>query len=142
MDRLRAQFSGFFELPGVEDLARAQDAVVIAQVRRALGPAPALEIAWRGTDQQWRVAQSPRDKGIADRGFVRDRDVDPCLDRIDVAVADGDAAAVVRNGADRNGKGLVVNSSRGIIYADSTENFAAGAAEATKQLRDLLNQYR
>ena len=59
-----------------------------------------------------------------------------------VGAQGGDAAAVVKNGADKNGKGLVVNSSRGIIYADSTENFAAGAAEATKQLRDLLNQYR
>jgi orotidine-5'-phosphate decarboxylase len=59
-----------------------------------------------------------------------------------VGAQGGDAAAVVKNGADSRGLGLVVNSSRGIIYADSSENFAAGAADATRQLRDTLNQYR
>jgi orotidine-5'-phosphate decarboxylase len=59
-----------------------------------------------------------------------------------VGAQGGDAAAVVENGVDKRGLGLVVNSSRGIIYADSTGNFAAGAAAATKELRDTLNQYR
>ena len=31
--------------------------------------------------------------------------------------------------------GLLVNSSRGIIYADSTENFAAVAAEKARELQ-------
>lgn len=41
--------------------------------------------------------------------------------------------------------GLIVNSSRGIIYADTTENFAQGAQEAAQSLQqemaELLQQY-
>lgn len=35
--------------------------------------------------------------------------------------------------------GLIVNSSRGIIYADNTENFAKVAAEKAKELRDEMD---
>ena len=45
-------------------------------------------------------------------------------------------------GCDRTGHGIVINSSRGIIYADKTENFAAGAGNAARELRDLVNSYR
>ena len=34
--------------------------------------------------------------------------------------------------------GLLVNSSRAIIYADTTENFAAAAAKAAREVRDEL----
>ena len=36
--------------------------------------------------------------------------------------------------------GLLVNSSRGIIFADNTENFAAAAAEKAKELQEQMAQ--
>lgn len=59
-----------------------------------------------------------------------------------VGAQGGDVQQVVEKGACADGTGLVINSSRGIIYADSSTEFAAGAREATKQLRDTINQYR
>ena len=54
----------------------------------------------------------------------------------------GDAAAVMRAGLDSRGRGLVINSSRGIIYAGSGDDFAAAAAGAGRQLRDEINSRR
>lgn len=47
----------------------------------------------------------------------------------------GDVAATVRAGLDASGRGMIINSSRGIIFADDP------AAEA-RALRDTINQYR
>lgn len=47
----------------------------------------------------------------------------------------GDVAATVRAGVDASGGGMIINSSRGII-------FAADPAAAAHDLRDLINQYR
>ncbi len=47
----------------------------------------------------------------------------------------GDVAATVRAGLDSQGRGMIINSSRGIIFA------ADPAAEA-RALRDSINQYR
>jgi orotidine-5'-phosphate decarboxylase len=58
-----------------------------------------------------------------------------------VGAQGGDLADVARYGMNKN-CGLIVNSSRAIIYADSTERFAEVAAEKTKevqeQMKDLL----
>ena len=54
----------------------------------------------------------------------------------------GDIEAVVRNGATADGTGLVINSSRGILYASSGEGFAEAAADAARALRDAINRYR
>ncbi|MBU0687816.1 MAG: orotidine-5'-phosphate decarboxylase [Candidatus Margulisbacteria bacterium] len=45
-------------------------------------------------------------------------------------------------GTDKNGGRAIINSSRGIIYADSTENFAKAAREKAKALKDEINSYR
>jgi orotidine-5'-phosphate decarboxylase len=37
---------------------------------------------------------------------------------------------------------MVLNSSRGIIYAGGGEDFADAARAATRALRDEINQYR
>jgi orotidine-5'-phosphate decarboxylase len=37
---------------------------------------------------------------------------------------------------------MVLNSSRGIIYAGSGEDFADAARTATRALRDEINRYR
>ncbi len=54
----------------------------------------------------------------------------------------GDVQAVLDNGLDSQGFGLVVNSSRGIIYASSDQDFAAAAGNAAKRLRDQINAFR
>lgn len=59
-----------------------------------------------------------------------------------VGAQGGDVAAVIENGISRSGAGLIVNSSRGILYASSGTKFAEGAREATILLRDQLNRAR
>lgn len=54
----------------------------------------------------------------------------------------GDIAAVMKNGLDSNGNGLMINSSRGIIYVSKGEDFAEAAGKAAKELRDSINTYR
>ena len=58
-----------------------------------------------------------------------------------VGAQGGDPAQVVRNGADSGRAGLIVNSSRAILYAD-TEDHAAGAARVARETRDALNAAR
>ena len=54
----------------------------------------------------------------------------------------GDVAATVKNGLNSAGKGIIVNSSRGIIYASSGDDFAEKARQAAIELRDQVNRYR
>ena len=63
-----------------------------------------------------------------------------------VGAQGGDLEASVKNSLDRNADGqpclpnILINSARGIIYADSSEDgFAAGARAATGRLRDGIN---
>jgi orotidine-5'-phosphate decarboxylase len=59
-----------------------------------------------------------------------------------VGAQGGDVAAAVRAGRTANGLGMVLNSSRGIIYAASGADFADAARTATLKLRDEINLYR
>jgi orotidine-5'-phosphate decarboxylase len=59
-----------------------------------------------------------------------------------VGAQGGDVAQAVQNGQTAAGAGLVVSSSRGILYASSGENFASAAREATGKLRDQINASR
>ena len=54
----------------------------------------------------------------------------------------GDVEATVRNGKTADGTGLVINSSRGILYASSGAGYADAAADAARSLRDEINRYR
>jgi len=54
----------------------------------------------------------------------------------------GDVEQAVRSGRRADGRGLVINSSRGIIYAGSGEDFAAAARRATLELREAINAVR
>lgn len=47
----------------------------------------------------------------------------------------GDIAATVKAGLNNRGSGLIINASRSILFADSP-------AEAARELRDTINQYR
>lgn len=59
-----------------------------------------------------------------------------------VGAQGGDVEAVVRNGCTPDGTGLLVSSSRAILYASRGEDFAAAAATAARALRDQINRYR
>ena len=54
----------------------------------------------------------------------------------------GDVEAVLRNGKTADGAGLIVSSSRAILYASPGEDFAAAARAATQELRDTINRFR
>jgi orotidine-5'-phosphate decarboxylase len=54
----------------------------------------------------------------------------------------GDVAAVVHNGKNSAGAGLIISSSRAILYADDSGDFAQGARAAARSLREEINRYR
>ena len=54
----------------------------------------------------------------------------------------GDVAQVVHNGQTARGTGLIISSSRAILYASSGEDFASAARAATQQLRGQINSSR
>ena len=54
----------------------------------------------------------------------------------------GDVEKTVAAGADSRKQGIVINSSRGIIFASKGADFADVARRETSKLRDLINQYR
>ena len=53
-----------------------------------------------------------------------------------------DVAAAVRAGRTPDGLGLVLNSSRGILYASDGDDFELAARAATLALREEINRYR
>jgi len=59
-----------------------------------------------------------------------------------VGAQGGDPATVVAHGATANGTGLIVNSSRAILYASPDADYAVAARRATLELRDSLNAAR
>jgi orotidine-5'-phosphate decarboxylase len=59
-----------------------------------------------------------------------------------VGAQGGDVARAVQNGQTAAGTGLVISSSRGILYASSGEDFASAARGATQKLRDQINASR
>ena len=54
----------------------------------------------------------------------------------------GDVAQVVQNGQTTQGTGLIISSSRAILYASAGEDFAGAARAATQQLRAQINSSR
>jgi orotidine-5'-phosphate decarboxylase len=59
-----------------------------------------------------------------------------------VGAQGGDVAAVIGNAKTTDGTGLVVSSSRAILYASRRDDFAEAAANAARSLRDEINRYR
>jgi orotidine-5'-phosphate decarboxylase len=59
-----------------------------------------------------------------------------------VGAQGGDVAQAVQNGRTKNGTGLVISSSRAILYASSGDDFAAAARTAALTLRDQINAAR
>jgi orotidine-5'-phosphate decarboxylase len=54
----------------------------------------------------------------------------------------GDVQASVHAGQTADGTGMLINSSRAILYASTGEDFAAAAATAARRTRDEINRYR
>lgn len=54
----------------------------------------------------------------------------------------GDVEKTIKAGIDKKGSNAIINSSRGIIFASSGEDFAQKAREETEKLKKLINQYR
>ncbi|HWG28908.1 MAG TPA: orotidine-5'-phosphate decarboxylase [Steroidobacteraceae bacterium] len=59
-----------------------------------------------------------------------------------VGAQGGDVDQAVRSGQTADGTGLIISSSRSILYASSGEDFAAAARKATMTLREQINLSR
>jgi len=59
-----------------------------------------------------------------------------------VGAQGGDVAQVVARGQTPDGRGLIISSSRAILYASAGADFASAARAATIQLRDAINSSR
>ncbi len=59
-----------------------------------------------------------------------------------VGAQGGDIEAVVRSAKDADGNGVVVSSSRAILYASAGDDFANAARDETRALRDQINRWR
>ncbi|MGA3156249.1 MAG: orotidine-5'-phosphate decarboxylase [Steroidobacteraceae bacterium] len=59
-----------------------------------------------------------------------------------VGAQGGDVEQLVRAGQTADGTGLIINSSRSILYASGGRDFAAAARAETLKLRDTINRYR
>ena len=59
-----------------------------------------------------------------------------------VGAQGGDVALAVTNGQTDDGTGLIISSSRGILYAGSDDNFGTAARAAAQTLRDQINASR
>jgi orotidine-5'-phosphate decarboxylase len=59
-----------------------------------------------------------------------------------VGAQGGDVEVVVRNGRNSQGAGLIISSSRAILYASAGTDFADAARTQAQQLRDEINRYR
>jgi orotidine-5'-phosphate decarboxylase len=54
----------------------------------------------------------------------------------------GDIEATVQAGCSAQGDGLMINSSRAILYAGKGEDYAAAARHAAQATRDAINRFR
>ncbi len=59
-----------------------------------------------------------------------------------VGAQGGDVAGTMRAGLGANGRGLIISSSRTIIFASGGEDFAEAARTEARKLRDEINEYR
>ena len=54
----------------------------------------------------------------------------------------GDVEKAVKSGMNSKGAGMIINSSRAVIYAGDGDDFAEAARNAAMDLRDEINRYR
>jgi orotidine-5'-phosphate decarboxylase len=54
----------------------------------------------------------------------------------------GEVEATVQAGCDSRGRGMIINSARGIIYASSGDDFAEAAARETQKLGEMIRSWQ
>jgi predicted metalloprotease len=59
---------------------------------------------------------------------------------VGIGAQGGDIEATVKAGRTANGTGLMINSSRAILYAGKDANFAAAARQAALETRDAIRK--
>lgn len=59
-----------------------------------------------------------------------------------IGVQGGDVQRSVKAGKNSKGEGIIINSSRAIIFASDGKDFAQAARKKTKELKNLINKYR
>lgn len=59
-----------------------------------------------------------------------------------VGAQGGDVETMVKSGQTNDGTGMIISSSRGVLYASSGGNFAVAARDVALELRDEINMYR
>ncbi|MFM1988277.1 MAG: Official Name Orotidine-5-phosphate decarboxylase [Pseudomonadota bacterium] len=76
--------------------------------------------------------------------LARVRELAPALPLLvpGIGAQGGDVAATVAAGRDADGAGMMINSSRAILYAGSGEDFAEAARRAALDTRDAINRFR
>ena len=94
---------------------------------------------WNAVDNIGLVVGATQPTGLA---HVRALAPDMPLLIPGIGAQSGDIAAAVKNGCDARGAGILINSSRGILYASQDSDFAAAARQATLTLRDAINTHR
>lgn len=96
--------------------------------------------SWNTLDNCSLVVGATYPKELADiRAIVGD---DMLLLVPGVGAQGGELEQTVKAGTNSLGEGIMINSSRGIIFASSGRDFAAVARNETLQLRDSINLYR
>ena len=76
--------------------------------------------------------------------LARVREIAPTLPLLvpGVGAQGGDVAATVRAGRTAEGTGMMINSSRAILYASAGEDFAEAARRVAIETRDAINRFR
>jgi len=59
-----------------------------------------------------------------------------------VGAQGGDVEALVKAGQTLNGQGLMINSSRAVLYASHGKDFAQAARKVALDTRDTINKHR
>ena len=124
--------------PGARDL---QDLVIAGSDGQRLYQHVATMVArdWNANGNCLLVVGATCPQELAD---VRRRVGDMPLLVPGVGAQGGDVEAVVRHGKTAAGGGLLISSSRAILYASAGADYAAAARDATRALRDAINRCR
>lgn len=94
---------------------------------------------WNGNNNILLVVGATNPKEL---GHIRELVGDMTLLVPGLGAQGGDVEATVKNGLNSQGRGMIVNSSRGIIYASCGDDFAAAARQATIELKETINNFR
>jgi orotidine-5'-phosphate decarboxylase len=122
--------------PGAKDF---QDLVVGPDTKLFQHVAMRVATEWNANGNCMLVVGATYPEELAD---IRSRVGDLPLLVPGVGAQGGDVAKVMAAGKTAAGTGLVISSSRAILYASSGEDFATAARKAAQTLRDSINAHR